>query len=433
MAAQSTAEGFQALLELLRPVFTAPSFLLFRELACAWVLCPGRHTITRMIGLLQRPGRCSHDAYHRFVREGAWSLAELWRLLAQVLVRALAPRGTLSLDLDDTLFHKSGRKVEGVGTFRDAVRSAGKQVVYALGLNLVVVTLRVVPPWGGMPLGLPIGVRLYRKGGPSHLDLAEAILGDLARWFPDRSFLLCADGAYASLAGRSLPRTDVVSRLRRDAALYEPPPPRRPGQRGRPRKKGRRLPCPQEMARRTRKGWRRAAVEFRGRNEERLVLARLVLWYQVCQDRPVLLVVVRDPQGREPDDFFFTTELGADAAGVAGHYNGRWSVEETFRNTKQFLGGEDPQTWKGEGPERAASLSFMLYSSIWLGYILTQGARRTWVPLPWYESKATPSFADALASLRRALWRRRLFCGSHPRPLGPKMAAAVIEVLARAA
>jgi len=433
MAANSIVEGFLALLESFRPLFTAPSFLLFQELLLAWALCPGRHTITRMIGFLPRPGRRAHDAYHRFVREGVWSLADLWRWFAQVVVRALAPRGTLSLDLDDTLFHKSGRKVQGAGIFRDPIRSTAKRVVYALGLNLVIVTLRVVPPWGGMPLGLPIHVRLYRKGGPSHLDLAEAMLRDLARWFPDRSFRLCADGAYASLASRSLPRTQLVSRMRRDAALYEPPPPRRKGQRGRPRKKGDRLPSPEEWARRTRKGWRRVTVERRGRREERLVLSRPVLWYQVCRDRAVLLVVVRDPQGVEPDDFFFTTELGAEPGEVAGHYNGRWSIEQTFRDVKQFLGAEDPQTWKGEGPERTSSLGLVLYSMVWFGYVVTQGSKRTWIGLPWYSSKTSPSFADALACLRRGLWRQRLFRGSDPRPLTAKMATVLIDGLARAA
>jgi hypothetical protein len=432
MASECIPDGFAALLESFRPVFTAPSFLLFQELVRAWVLCPGRHTITRMIGLLDPPLRRSHDAYHRFVREGRWVLGELWKEFAQVVIRALAPRGVLCLDLDDTLFHKSGRKVEGAAVFRDPIRSAGRCVVYALGLNLVVLTLRVTPPWGGMPVGLPISVRLYRKGGPSHLDLAEAMIREVAQWFPERFFRLCADGAYASLAGRGLPRTEVISRMRRDAALYELPPPRRRGQRGRPRKRGRRLPSPEELARRTRKGWKRMIVECRGRKKERLVLSRQVLWYQVCGDAAVLLVVVRDPKGIEPDDFFFTTAVEREGGEVAGHYNGRWSIEQTFRDVKQVLGGEDPQTWRGEGPERAASLGLMVYSFVWLWYILTQGRKRTWLPLPWYRTKATPSFVDALACLRRLLWRQRLFAGSDPRPLTRKTASTVIEVLARA-
>ncbi len=413
--------------------FTRPSFVLFCELATAWILCPGRRTVTRMIGLLEPRSRRAHDAYHRFLRRGAWRMSDLWPILARGLVAGFAAVGIIPLDLDDTLFHKTGRRIAGAGIFRDAVRSSGKAVVYALGLNLVVLTLRVTPPWGGEPLGLPIGVRLYRKGGPSHLDLAAQMLRAVAAWFPDRCFALCCDGAYASLAGRRLPRTQVTSRMRRDAALYEPPPKRRKPKRGRPAKKGKRLPTPEQLARRSRKGWTRVQVDMRGRQVERLILSRQVLWYSVCLDQCVLLVIVRDPEGKQPDDFFFSTELEDAPAVVAGRYFGRWSIEDTFRNVKQSLGGEDPQTWKHKGPERAASLSLWLYAATWSWYITTQGTKQTWPALPWYTAKKTPSFADALAALRRALWRERIFVKSAPRPLSPKMAEAVIEVLARAA
>ena len=125
------------------------------------------------------------------------------------------------------------------------------------------------------------------------------------------------------------------------------------------------MPTPAALARTSRTGWRRALVDERGQAVERLVLCRPVLWYAVCPDRQVLLVIVRDPNGKQRDDFFFSTDLEASGAGVAAHYAGRWSIEDTFRNVKQALGGEDPQTWKGAGPERAAALSLWLYSAVW--------------------------------------------------------------------
>jgi len=280
---------------------------------------------------------------------------------------------------------------------------------------------------------LPINVRLYRKGGPSHLDLGEAMIREIAGWLPSRTFALGCDGAYASLAGRCLPHTHVTSRIRKDAALYDPPPPRRKGQRGRPRKKGKRLPSPQQMARQGRTGWVRAAVEERGKVVERLLLSRPVLWYAVCPDRTVLLVIVRDPTGKQHDDFFFTTDIEASAPALAEHYAGRWSIEDTFRSVKQSLGGEDPQTWKARGPERAAALSLWLYSAVWFWYITTHGTKITWPALPWYATKRTPSFADALAALRRALWSRRIFSICAQNPLPRKMASVLLDVLAHAA
>jgi hypothetical protein len=330
-----------------------------------------------MIRMLNPSPRREHDAYHRFLRAGAWSMAALWRLLAQALAAGLmGQREALALDVDDTLFHKTGPKVESAGSFRDAVRSTKKHVVYALGINLVVMTLRIRAPLGGEPLGLPINVRVYRKGGPSHLDLAVQMLQEVAQWLPNRSIHLCADGAYAALASRMLPHSHLTSRMRRDAALYEMPPKHKKKGRGRPRRKGKRLPTPEEMARRISR-WISATIDVRGRLKERLIYVRPVLWYRVCPTRPVLFVIVRDPAGNEPDDFFFTTEVEAYGPVVAGRYCGRWSIEDTFRNTKQHLGGEDPQTWKGHGPERAASLSLWLYAAVWQWYIRTYGTKPT--------------------------------------------------------
>lgn len=228
-------------------MFTAPGFAVFTDLLAGWVLTPGRRTITRMITVADPQGRRAHDAYHRFLRVGAWSMTALWRVLAVHAVAVFAPTGVVVLDCDDTVYKKTGRKVEGAGTFRDAVRSTRARVVHAWGLNLVIITLRVTPPWGGCPLGLPINMRVHRKGGPTTVELAAHMIGEIAGWLPGRQLHLYADGAYATLVGADLPRTVVTSRLRRDAALYEPAPPRT-GKPGRPRTKGARLPTPPELA-----------------------------------------------------------------------------------------------------------------------------------------------------------------------------------------
>lgn len=414
------------------PAFTQPSLPIFQELIGAWVLCPGRHTVTRMIRMLDPAPRRQHDAYHRFLRKGAWSLSTLWPILAQMLVTGLLESGApLLLDVDDTLFHKTGRKVEGAGSFRDAVRSTKKRVVYALGLNLIVVTLRIKAPWGGEPLGLPISVRLYKKGGPTHLDLTVEMVRAVCGWFPGRKVRLGGDGAYASLADRLPPQCHLISRMRRDAALYEMPPSRPKKGPGRPRKKGKRLPTPEGIARQIRK-WQRVAIDCRGHIKDKLIATKKVLWYAACPTSPVLLVIVRDPNGKEPDDFFFTTQLDATGQQVAESYCGRWSIEDTFRNTKQYLGGEDPQTWKGHGPERAASLSFWIYAVVWYWYIKTYGNKQTWAATPWYPGKHTPSFLDALAALRTVLWGRRVFARSNSAALPRKFADVLIAVLAQA-
>lgn len=425
--------GFTALVGLTSTMFGAPSFAIFTDLLIGWVCAPGRRTITAMIAVADPLGRRAHDAYHRFVRDGVWSMSGLWRILATHAVTRFAPTGVVELDCDDTLFHKSGRQVEGAGIFRDAVRSTSRRVVYALGLNLVVVTLRVAPPWGGTPIAIPVNARLHRKKDTTTtVEHAEAMLRELAGWLPGRDLHLCADGAYAHLAGVKLPRTHITSRMRRDAAIYQAAPPPT-GKRGAPRTKGDRLPTPAKMAQQARPhDWHMTTIDMRGRQVKRLTLTRDVLWYKVKPKGLVRLVIVRDPDGVEPDDFFFTTDLTNTAAQVATRYAGRWSIEVCFRDTKQNLGSEDPQTWKRQGPERAACLSLWLHALIWCWYLDTHPTGRTWIPRPWYPRKATPSFLDALAALRRVLWANRITAMSGSNPDAAKITDTVLDTLAYA-
>lgn len=426
------AQWWPAIVGLAAPCFTRPGFAIFADLIAGWVLAPGRRTVTRMIAVADPDGWRAHDAYHRLVRDGAWRMTNLWRVLAVRLVETLCAAGApVLLDLDDTLFHKAGPRVDGAGIFRDAVRSTRNRTVHALGLNLVVITVRVHPPWGGMPLGLPVHARVHRKGGPTTVDLARAMLADLAGWLPDRTFHLAADGAYATLCGDGLERVEVTSRIRRDAAVYDLPPPPT-GKRGRPRKKGDRLPSLATLAAQA-TGWTTVAFDQRGTTVTRQVWSRTLLWYGVANDTPLLLVVVRDPAGIQPDDFFITTDTSADPAWVAAHYAGRWAIEVTFRDAKQHLGAEDPQCWKRRGPERAACLGLWLHAAVWLWYIPTWGARRSWTPTPWYPHKTNPSFADALAALRRLLWHQRITAVCSTLPLPDKIIRPLVDTLARAA
>ncbi len=422
---------WKALLGRASDVFTSPSFTLFCHLLSAWVTATGRRTICGMVAVMDPVSRSAHDAYHRFVRAGAWSLAALWATMIAVVVEHLGPDGPIVCLLDDTLVHRPGRKVEGAGSYRDAVRSTKSRVVYARGLCLVVLAMRLTAPWGGMPIAIPVGVRLHRKGGPTLNELAGQLMVELAGRLPERRFILCADGADASLAGDDLPRTTVVSRMRRDAALYEPPPPRT-GKRGRPRTRGQRLPTPTELARRAR-NWNTVDLPWRGGTITKKLWARPVLWYGVRPKAMVLLVVVRDPAGKEPDDFFLTTDLDMAPAEVVSIYGDRWAIECTYRDVKQLAHGQEPETWKGEGPERAANLAFWLHGATWLWYLEVSGATPTFTTQPWYTTKRHPSFADALAQLRRVLWQDRISGPSEHGQLSPEITTVLVEALAMAA
>ena len=180
-------------------------------------------------------------------------------------------------------------------------------------------------------------------------------------------------------------------------------------------------------------GFTEVELDWRGRRVKKLIWSRDVLWYRVCSDALVRLVVVRDPEGKEPDDFFFTTDLVMSAAEVVEIYAARWSIEVCYRDVKQAAGGQEPQSWKGKGPERAAGLSFWLYGAIWVWYIEISGQHPSFTIQPWHPAKAAPSFADALAELRRTLWRERISPALGVPILDQQTVDVLVEALAVAA
>lgn len=210
---------------------------------------------------------------------------------------------------------------------------------------------------------------------------------------------------------------------------------RRAGPRGRPRKRGDRLPAPGKIAQQVKDiEWQRRTVMMRGVPLERLIYTREVLWYGVCPNATVLLIIVRDPDGKEPDDFFFTTqwEKEDDGTSTLTEFSNRWAIEVMFRDTKQYLGGEDPQSAKKEGRERAAAFSFFVYGVVWAWYLKVVGSNPVWKGQPWYDKKATPSFGDALALLRRGIWAHRFREERLLEQTSTKMVEVLLEVLASA-
>src|SRR3712207_1401257 len=139
----------------------------------------------------------------------------------------------------------------------DAGRSTEVRFVRMSVVRRVCLMLWVPIPWAGRVWALPFLSILTPSGrytaqrGKQHKKIADGARQALLlvrRWWPQREIVAVADSGYASLrllasCRRFLPKpVTFVTRLRLDAALYEPAPPRRAGQMGRPRLKGERLP-----------------------------------------------------------------------------------------------------------------------------------------------------------------------------------------------
>src|SRR5690349_24832200 len=232
------------------------------------LLAPGRRTVTaalRIMGLDQAPG---FAVYHRVLSLGRWSSRALAHRLLLLLVAAFVPAGPVVVGLDDTIERRWGARIAARGIYRDPVRSSRGHFVKASGLRWLSVMLLAPVPWAGCVWGLPFltvlapSERYAAEQGKRHKKLTDwgrQALLQVARRLPGRCVVAVADSSFSAIALlRDLaPHLTVVTRLRLDACLCDPPPPRRPRQRGRSPAAGARLPSLAEHLRSGRTAWRR--------------------------------------------------------------------------------------------------------------------------------------------------------------------------------
>jgi hypothetical protein len=170
------------------------------------------------------------------------------------------------------------------------------------------------------------------------------------------------------------------------------------------------LPAPKALAE-TRRHWHRLPVHLYGRPVTTQVFTLTALWYVALRDQPVHIVVVRDPTGRRRDEAFFCTDVTVGAAFILEAYARRWTLEVAFRDGKQHLGFEDPQSQTAEAVRRTAPIALLVYDLVvlWAAERARAGTEPSWLQRPWYRDKAAPSFRDLLTALRRETWRRHVF------------------------
>jgi hypothetical protein len=242
------------------------------------------------------------------------------------------------------------------------VRSTHENFVKSSGLRWVCVMLLVEVPWASRVWALPFlcalapSERYAAKRGKRHKKITEwawQLLLVLRRWYPQREIVAVADRAYASLKllsrCRSLSKpVTFITRLRLDAALYEPAPPRRPGQRGRPRLKGERLPNLSVVADDPRTLWKLTTITNWYGERERMVeiASETTVWYSTGLFAvPIRWVLIRDPKGEFKTQALLCTDLNADPQKILSWFVMRWQLEVTFQEMRRHLGFETQRQW----------------------------------------------------------------------------------------
>jgi hypothetical protein len=400
----------------LAPVFTQPTFRRSVVLLFAALLTTGRrtiHNLLRTVGILA-PGDASD--YRRVLSQASWSALRLAAALTRFVVVHFCPNGPLLLCGDDTVDEHRGKKVYGKARHRDAVRSSHSYTTYRYGHKWVVTTLLVRFAWATRPWALPLLVVLYRspkdneQRGRAHRTPAELVqlqLRLLLRWLPDRTFLFAGDSGYGShelahFAQQQGGRLTLVSRFHADANLYEPPPPY--DGKGRPRKKGKKLPNPAACVAATAERTRLDVAWYGGGRRVVEVVTGVGQWYKSGQGLvAVRWVYVHDCTGTHRDDYLFSTDVNQAPQQIIETYTGRWNIETTFQEMRAYLGLETTRGWCPTTVQRAAPCLFGLYTVVAVLYaaLRSQGVATTGVA--WAQKTGT-TFSDAITTVRRWLW-----------------------------
>jgi hypothetical protein len=322
------------------------------------ILAPGRRTVSSALRAMGLDQEKQFHRYHRVLNRASWSSQEVSRILLGLLVEALVPEGRpLVVGIDETVERRWGKKIAAKGVYRDPVRSTRENFVKASGLRWVCVMLLVPIPWASRVWALPFlsalapSERYAAQRGRRHKKLTEwawQLLLLLRRWYPEREIVAVADSTYASLKllfhCRSLSRpVTFITRLRLDAALYEPAPARRPGQKGRPRLKGERLPNLSEVAEDRATVWKTTTMAnwYGEREREVEIASETAVWYSTgLLAVPLRWVLVRDPRGEFKTQALLCTDLRADPQKILSWFVMRWQLEVTFQEVRRHLGFE---------------------------------------------------------------------------------------------
>jgi len=415
-------------------IFTEPTAMTWQQIVLGWILKRAPVTVTGIFRTLSNLAEKHWTVYQKFFYRAVWSLEELSiALLVHVIYPMIIESGVLDeftgkpvadMAIDDTTVGRCGKHVAHAGWFKDASTSVSshKGMVIHWAHNWIVGAITVrLPRWSMIRWVLPAVFTLYRKRSDcksedifrSRQELAGEMIQTAAEALPEVQLRISADGQYAKRqVVQALPeRVNLVSRIRRDAAIYQLLPKRSPkGKRGRKPKKGKRLPCPRKIAAYRKKGWKKITVYKQGYQVQRLVLGITCLWYHVCRGVPIRMVIVRDPSGKEKDDFFFCTDATVTEEEIVQRYYDRWGVEECILEAKQHMGFESTQGWCSKTVNRQAPLAMVLLTLVKAWYARCAVDEPSLLPetMPWYTHKRHPSFVDMLSALRKVLWQHRI-------------------------
>jgi hypothetical protein len=402
------------------PLFQAKTWQKVPVLLFGTILTPGKRTVTAALRVMGLQADSLFAKYHQVLNRATWSPLAMAKRLLDVLITMIYPSDKpLVFGMDDTIERRWGRKIAVRGIYRDPVRSSDSHFVKASGLRWVSLMLLTPIPWARRVWALPVitalapSERYYETRGrkPKTLtERAQQLIRQVRRWLPHRAIVIVGDSSYAALdllaACQALAEpVTFVTRLRLDAALYEPAPPY--AGMGRPRKKGKRLPTPQQVLDSPETRWTTVEVRwYDGQTRPMEIASGTAVWFHFGKPAvPIRWVLIRDPAGEYETVCLLCTDSEVKPLQIVEWFVMRWQLEVTFEEARRHLGVETQRQWSDKAIARTTPLLLGLFSWITL---VAHAFHLSGQPVvvrqsAWY-AKPLPTFSDALALVRQQLW-----------------------------
>lgn len=385
--------------------FTKPGFAHFEQVTRAHMALLGvPHCVTEVLRLTRWHEIKHWTSVYAFLSRGRFSCRRLSQCLLELILLQLGCPSELVVAIDDTLVKKGGRRLFGLGLYRDpADKNPGAHRRRIYGHCWVVLAL--LWPDGPRWRSLGLAARLFvpRKVCPkgfafqTKIELAVALLHRL-RW-PVKRLVLVVDNLYAKAALAQLALSEamdtmLISRLRCNAALYELPPPKRPGQRGAPRKRGHKVNARQLYRRRSKRRLLRAHIY--GKTVTIDAFVDVLIPSRTLGAMPILVVIFPQRSGKKMN-IFFSTDLHLDPVRLLELYAARFQIEQLFAEIKTYGGFSDCRQRGFTAIRRHAILVLLAHSLLQLLALSCQTLRSA-AAEPWWAPKGMPS----VTRLRRA-------------------------------
>ena len=375
--------------------------IIFRTIIIGLVISEGSKCISaiyRLFEIMMLSNGITRKKYYGFLQSGKLKLPLIWEKLFRMLGNDIETDGRLLVDLDDTTYGKTGKKIANCETHYDHAAKLNSSK-YIFGHCRVVIGIQkfIHGRWAC----LPIKQRVYRlkksvdkKEFKTKIEIAGELINELHELF-SVPMLIITDSWFGN---KSLTKVlnsykesvHILTRLRIDSVLYDFPAEDKTKKRGRKRIYGERLPKLSKLAAASDK---KEDYFFIYSKSRKCVYSEFFCMHKGFKTK-VKIVLVHCKSGR----FFpiVSTDCSLTARQMIEYYSARWKIESGFKELKHELGALDNQARKENSVENHFDMCCIAMTAAWIYNIKQEKA-------PERKFKTAKANSYAFADIRRKI------------------------------